>query len=75
MRNAERQGTRDIQQKRWYNEPAFCRVHWRAGCGKSLEAGSEGGSWKPAPRSIVPVARRHDDRQGAGCLPWFDYSR
>src|SRR5436309_2275427 len=45
-------------------------VHWRAGCVERCKSGSEGGSWKPAPRSIVPVERHHDDRQGAGCLPY-----
>jgi len=34
------------------------------------KSGSEGGGWKPAPRSTVPVERRHDDRQGAGRLPY-----
>src|SRR2546427_1670931 len=45
-------------------------TYWRAGCAERCKSGSEGGGWKPAPRSIVPVARRHDDRQGAGRLPY-----
>jgi hypothetical protein len=33
MQNAK--ALRDIQQQREYNGPAFCMVHWRAGCGES----------------------------------------
>src|SRR5262245_34425356 len=47
-------------------------VHWRAGCDESRKSGSEGGCWRPALRSIVPVASRHEDPQGAGCPPYFD---
>ena len=50
------------------------RSEWFTGepdASKVRKSGSEGGGWKPAPRSTVPVARRHDDRQGAGRLPYF----
>jgi hypothetical protein len=50
------------------------RYEWFTGepdASKVRKSGSEGGSWKPALRSTVPVERRHDDRQGAGCLPYF----
>src|SRR3954447_8010380 len=46
-------------------------VHWRAGCLESVQVRFGGGQLETCLRSIVPVERRHDDRQGAGCLPYF----
>jgi len=52
------------------------RYEWFTGepdASKVCQSGSEGGGWKPAPRSLVPVVRRHEDRQGAGRLPYRPY--
>jgi len=66
----------DIYQQRGATTTVL-RYEWFTGepdASKVCQSGSEGGSWKPAPRSLVPVVRRHEDRQGAGCLPYCQES-
>src|SRR5262249_37368372 len=46
-------------------------VHRRAGCLESVQVRFGGGQLETCLRSIVLVVRRHEDRQGAGCLPYF----
>ena len=50
------------------------RIYWRAGCLESVQVRFGGGQLETCLRSIVPVVRRHEDRQGAGCLPYFGHT-